>query len=198
MKPNKYPEPFVGQKIGEWIIISSEKITKDRAGYVLCKCSCGKEKLINYHCMMRGDSNSCGCIRGSKRFEPLKQWILKNGPPAKKPPGVAAFNELYNQYRHSAKSKDIEFTINKDEFRKITSMNCHYCDNPPNMVRKYRGYGKYLHNGIDRKNNDIGYILENCLPCCAMCNYLKRDHQYILFVNHIHKMSENLKNEKNP
>lgn len=27
-----------------------------------------------------------------------------------------------------------------------------------------------LKSGIDRVENDKGYILDNCVPCCAQCN----------------------------
>jgi hypothetical protein len=41
---------------------------------------------------------------------------------------------------------------------------CFYCDEiPPGET----------HNGIDRIDNNIGYTLENIVPCCTMCNMLK-------------------------
>jgi hypothetical protein len=36
----------------------------------------------------------------------------------------------------------------------------------------------YTHNGIDRRDNAKGYTIDNCLPCCENCNYIKRDIPY--------------------
>jgi len=38
-------------------------------------------------------------------------------------------------------------------------------------------------NGIDRVDNNIGYLLYNCKPCCANCNYLKKEYDYTEFLN---------------
>ncbi len=33
---------------------------------------------------------------------------------------------------------------------------------------------EYIYNGIDRTDNDLGYITTNVVPCCATCNYAKK------------------------
>jgi hypothetical protein len=30
------------------------------------------------------------------------------------------------------------------------------------------------YNGIDRVDNEKGYLVENCVPCCFTCNSLKK------------------------
>ena len=44
----------------------------------------------------------------------------------------------------------------------LQKQKCHYC-------------GNAAPNGIDRVNNEIGYKLDNCKPCCKHCNYVKGD-----------------------
>ena len=46
-------------------------------------------------------------------------------------------------------------------------------------------YKDFLYNGIDRKDNNIGYIIENCVSCCGICNRMKMDMSYDDFLNHI-------------
>jgi hypothetical protein len=36
--------------------------------------------------------------------------------------------------------------------------------------------------GIDRKDNTKGYVLENSLPCCYLCNRAKGDKPYEEFI----------------
>ena len=35
------------------------------------------------------------------------------------------------------------------------------------------GDGKYVYNGIDRLDNNIGYLYDNCATACKRCNFLK-------------------------
>jgi hypothetical protein len=41
------------------------------------------------------------------------------------------------------------------------------------------------HNGIDRVDNDKGYISDNCVPCCWKCNNMKNTMKQKDFINHI-------------
>ncbi|MEI8273908.1 MAG: hypothetical protein WCG08_14935 [Paludibacter sp.] len=69
----------------------------------------------------------------------------------------------YHYYAKRAKVKFLNETmISLIEFELIIEKACHYC-------------GKEGPNGIDRVNNQIGYIKENCVPCCKHCNYAKGD-----------------------
>lgn len=34
------------------------------------------------------------------------------------------------------------------------------------------GSGLFAH-GIDRVDNSVGYTIENCVPCCTSCNFMK-------------------------
>lgn len=53
---------------------------------------------------------------------------------------------------------------------------CHYCDIPEAQFEKvwgifYKTRGRRLE--IDRKDNVIGYTLENCVLACSVCNNAK-------------------------
>lgn len=98
----------------------------------------------------------------------------------------AAFNELLYTYMKRAKKKDLSFELSEQEFRQLTSSNCHYCDVKPlqNSNRKHAGMKRkdklrfkveYIYNGIDRINSDKGYFLQNCVSCCGSCNTIKSD-----------------------
>lgn len=55
---------------------------------------------------------------------------------------------------------------------------CHYC-------------GVLDHcNGIDRVDNDIGYLVSNCVPCCTICNMAKHKQSYDTFINMCHRVSK--------
>lgn len=66
-------------------------------------------------------------------------------------------------YTKSAAKRSIEWRLNDAEVASLFKSNCRYCDEPPSPL-----------NGIDRYDNEIGYLASNCVPCCTRCNYMKR------------------------
>jgi hypothetical protein len=75
----------------------------------------------------------------------------------------------FNKYRLSALSRELDFQITEEQFHEITTQDCYLCEKRPSIIHK---------NGIDRFDNNIGYILENCRPCCTDCNIMKNNYEY--------------------
>lgn len=93
------------------------------------------------------------------------------------PKGQSGLNKLYSTYKTQAKKCNRVFELELDHFAKLTSGVCFYCGSNPLSVVKCSSYykkksswGNYIYNGIDRKNNEIGYIKSNCVTCCWRCN----------------------------
>ncbi len=104
-------------------------------------------------------------------------------------PSDSARNALYGKYRHAAKKRELEFTITKDEFKYLTSSNCYYCGTVPSASIHRKGFKQeYIYNGIDRLNNNIGYIINNCVPCCKTCNVAKATYTIEYFLEWIEKI----------
>src|SRR6476620_11484381 len=80
----------------------------------------------------------------------------------------------YQTYKYESIRRNKEFELSKNEFDCIIIKPCYLCGKSNN-----KGIG------IDRMNNEIGYILDNCKPCCSYCNYMKRDIDYIQFLEKI-------------
>jgi hypothetical protein len=141
-------------------------------------CDCGAEKVISTSNLTHGNTVSCGCK-------------LREGN-HKKEAGVASFNHKYAAYANRAKShrKGIKFDLSVDEFRELTDAPCHYCGVAFSSVVKAKptSNGAYVSNGIDRLDSDKGYYLGNCVPCCTICNLMKRDIPYEQFLAHIERM----------
>ncbi len=104
------------------------------------------------------------------------------------------YNAWYVAYqtKKNAKSRNIEFCLDLLEvFEEYCLRPCFYCGVIPNWP--------YEHNGVDRVNNNVGYIKENCVACCAMCNLAKNKYsieRYMYFINKLHNYSIlNIKNE---
>lgn len=160
----------VGEVFGRLEVIDS--VSPQR---VFCRCSCGKETFVSEYNLYRGKAKSCGCA-----------------PKRTATPGLASRNSLYSNYRASATRKNLIFNLTRLEFHELTVQNCHYCGKIPfqKINNKYSG-GPYIYNGIDRKDNKVGYIKENCVPCCKRCNTAKSNMSYEEFINYLKNIYSN-------
>lgn len=69
----------------------------------------------------------------------------------------------WNHYIKGAKRRGLDFTLLKIHFESLLIQPCFYCGHDvANQI-----------NGIDRVDNQKGYIEENVVPCCETCNVLK-------------------------
>lgn len=81
----------------------------------------------------------------------------------------------YLNFQSSSKNRNIEFDLSFDLFEKLIELNCFYCENVL-ASKSAKGYN------LDRISNDksIGYVINNIVPCCIICNYFKLDHFTLL------------------
>jgi hypothetical protein len=91
----------------------------------------------------------------------------------KLPEGESAFNLLYATYRFQAEKRNLEFSLTKEDFARLTSGDCFYCGDAPKQTIQSKN-GVYIYNGIDRLENDLGYVNHNSVSCCGPCNLMKR------------------------
>ncbi len=120
-----------------------------------CKCECGNIIEAYAGALNHGGAKSCGCYKGSR-----------------KPPGISALNSINCEYKRSARRRNIEFTLSEKEFKKLIKDNCYFCGQSPINLMRSKG-GNMLYNGIDRIDNSKGYIIDNCVTCCKVCNLAK-------------------------
>lgn len=136
----------------------------------LCKCDCGKTTLVRGWHLKEGHITGCGCRQ-------------------KLPKGESQFNGLFESYKRQAGQRKLDFKLNKKQFKKLTSSNCFYCGSIPQSVQhNQRANGDYVYNGIDRLDNSKGYFVKNCVSCCGLCNWMKRELSKDAFLQHIRKI----------
>ena len=191
---NKLKDNIVGKRFGNLLVLEyvGQKLEIPSRPYgvstFLCKCDCGVIKEIRGSNLTRKklSTKSCGC----RSIEFLLKAILK-------PHGVASFNFLLSSYKSQARVRGHEFLLSEDEFRNLTSSNCHYCgveprQYPKSYKKKGIRNGDYLYNGLDRKDNTAGYTINNVVPCCWSCNNLKKAIGYDDFLYRVQRISDNM------
>lgn len=186
---------LVGRKFGRLTVIKEVYIKaekgKRQAVRWECLCDCGNTVISAAAVLLCGHVKSCGCLKKEK----VKENFDKYRETRKLPHGEAHKKNIYNRYKREALRKKYAFEITIEEFTEITQRNCHYCDATPTPFatgNNQRRNGLYVGNGIDRMDNNIGYIYENCVPCCTECNYAKRKRSYNEFISWIHKAHNHL------
>lgn len=149
-----------------------------------CLCECGKEKEVRSYSLLSGNTKSCGCIQKKKASE--------NGKLKLKPDSARERNLVYKAYKRRAKAKKIDFVISYEEFVLLMKKPCVYCgENDSNSYRKRYEQGFLRYNGVDRKDSNLGYTLDNIFTCCAQCNYMKLDYTEKEFFAKIEKIYNN-------
>jgi len=164
-KISVYPyNDITGKKFGRLTAIKPiRKGGRNRGIVWLWRCDCGNEIERVSSDIKRGHQLSCGCLK----IDILRKRTMKSD-------GEAAFNTLLYSYKNGAKHRGLKFSISKNKFKELTKGNCYYCGNPPSTVffRKSMN-GSYIYNGVDRIDNNIGYVYGNVVSCCERCNMSK-------------------------
>jgi uncharacterized protein with PIN domain len=69
----------------------------------------------------------------------------------------------FYMYKYKAAERNIEFNLTSEEFNSFWQQPCNYCNREIDTI------------GIDRVNNTVGYVMDNCVSCCSVCNKMKLD-----------------------
>ena len=84
---------------------------------------------------------------------------------------------IWRNYKYKAPKRGYEFCLSLEYFILNFRAPCFYC-------------GENIKNvGFDRVDNNIGYIEENVVPCCDVCNRMKRTQTKSEFIRKCHLIS---------
>ncbi len=151
---------LTGLKFGKLTAVQRMGKDKNNNALWVCRCDCGGEKIVPRSSLKNGGTKSCGCLF---TFD----WTRKEK-------GYAASLQAYFNVKSRANSRKLEFDLSFEEFLELAKLNCIYCGTEPSNISKApNNNGDFLYQGIDRIDNNKGYVLENCAPCCRACNIAK-------------------------
>ena len=149
----------------------------------VCECECGEVVITDTAHLKRGHTKSCGCL---KRDLQRKEKTMSGKV------------TVWCSMRNSAKKRKLEWSLEFDYFVELCSGLCHYCGaGCSNVCRHLDDWARFEYNGIDRVNNNLGYIIGNVVTCCEMCNKFKNAHMEEAFLNHVKKIYEFQERQQN-
>ena len=169
----------IGNKYGKLTVTKQGGSTSNQSVKWICNCDCGNKVEIVGANLRNGTSTSCGCNRGRKEeFN-----------------GSSVFKKTYNTLKRVCKSSNKKLELNFEEWYNLVNQNCYYCGLTP--YDKHYSYSKKryskgidqdnveIFNGVDRIDSSKGYIKNNVVPCCTMCNRMKSDFNQNEFIKQI-------------
>lgn len=126
--------------------------------------------LKHYVGVFRCPSDGCTREIRLRRREKLRECnsCCRKGKP---------FERTYNnaKLRTDKRTKNIQWLLSYDDFVALCRIeNCHYCNKFLNRA-EYKSSGGSVSILLDRKDSSGHYTLENCVPCCAECNFTKHE-----------------------
>lgn len=153
-------DKLIGEIVGPYEILGIDHIEKVKTNsklhnYVFCKVRCihcKKEQILLYNktnWKRQIGCSQCGRICGDK-----------------------SSSNMWYDYTYSAKNRKITWDLTPDQFKKLIHENCFYCGKTPDYRKSDCVEEKV--NGIDRLDSTKGYTIDNCVPCCSICNKMKQ------------------------
>lgn len=170
---SKFEQIKQGQKVGNYTVLG-----EPTSGRRKVQCICGNIRYKTDTELRQVQSGKldpmCNiCIKVIRREDP-----------------VFFYREVLAQYKRHAREQSRDYSLTTEEFLGIVKSNCHYCGLPPsNYLTKTKVTDpitkkrlrtpektRCYYSGIDRVDNLKGYVLDNVVPCCKMCNKAKHYH----------------------
>ena len=154
-----------GNRYGRLIVL--EEAGRDRLGHALwlCQCECGNTTVVRGSSLRTKETQSCGCLQ-RERVSESRAF----------PKGIARFNSLVSGMKMNAKRKGLKWDLSDGKVKELISQSCYYCGALPSSHKPYptkKFNGDFPSNGLDRINNEKGYIEDNVVSCCKLCNRAK-------------------------
>jgi hypothetical protein len=169
-KPMDLYRDLIGQVFGRLTITGKVKPnphSRSRKTKWICHCLCGNTCTSDAATLDYGKKISCGCYRS--------EVVRAKNINSRLPDGLAARNSVIGRYVRGAKKRGLAFEFTTEQVLQLMQQDCYYCGRKPETVARTHNAntGLFVYNGLDRRDNAVGYTKLNTVPCCKPCNFAK-------------------------
>ena len=182
-RPRTNRELAVGDIIGD-LTVTSFELWRDKGNRLRRRyqvsCICGKKEYRTEYVLIQRKSVRCSDCTYMRTQRSLK---------------FRGVGRVYDAYKDSARQRNIDFKLSRDDVENIILLPCNYCGSEPSnkrLVQTKNGDEYFKYNGIDRADSKIGYVMGNVYPCCAKCNYAKKNltvEDFLTWVKRVYEFS---------
>lgn len=147
------------------------------------RCDCGHLRELPRRVVVHNQTKTCG------RPDCPHMKGLRSAPSKRKQLSLAM--KIYGKYVKEAAARNITWCLPPEVFSEMITQPCAYCGDTPQYepslaLRHWNGSQRL--NGVDRLDSKQAYAVDNTVPCCRICNYMKRNYSVEFFVKHISKL----------
>jgi hypothetical protein len=90
----------------------------------------------------------------------------------------------YMRFLKDVRQRELDCELTQEQYVELLKQSCYYCG--VESVCSQEGVEEDLYkNGIDRKDSKQGYLYDNCVGCCKICNYIKHSLHINIFLKRI-------------
>ena len=151
-----------GDIVNDLTILAEDHKDKRHRRFLLCRCVCGREKVIQGSLITSGNTKSCGCL-----FKKVRAATALPG-------SLGAMRQVILQ--NYKRQGEHYWELTEQEYYGISQKDCYYCGAPPSQVKRGQGNGlDFVYNGLDRVDSSKHYVAGNVVPCCKICNVAKNN-----------------------
>lgn len=161
-------ENLTGKTFGHLKVLKFHRYSSYSHKYWVCQCICGKQIYARQDHLKRGERLSCGC---KTERHPNRKKRERN-------PERRKAIRTFNNYKSRSKKLKISFSLTKEQFVSVIEQPCFYC-----------GESELVHT-IDRVDSKRGYVEDNVVPACLMCNVAKNKYSQDVFLAWVRKIYE--------
>ena len=90
----------------------------------------------------------------------------------------------YNRGIKDARQRGIDFQLTIEQYESVIKNNCYYCGEV-SIIENTQVEETLYKFGIDRKDNSVGYVFDNCVSCCIICNHMKLSLSVFVFLRRV-------------
>lgn len=180
-------QKYIGKKNGvlECVDVIKSDTKKSKNGYrtmAVCKCSvCGAITEIRADRLLdtsKYTPQSCSnCVKDLYRQTTKERYYKLYGCSGEEYEIKRYDSERIQKFKTGAETRNLDFQLSNEEAKILLHESCYYC-------------GKPHADGIDRIDSNKGYIKENCVPCCRICNIMKNKFSTEVFFSHVKSIYE--------
>lgn len=167
-------------------LVAIKRVYKNKYSYWDCVCDCGNKTTVRRDHLLDGSSQSCGCLQIEKTVN--RSW--------------KGYEEISGKYwydlNRNAKYRLLDFNITIQEAWEIFLKQNKICYFTGDLLcfAKGKSDSKFQTASLDRLDNSIGYVKNNCCWVHKSINRLKNDFDTNDFLTLCSKVAEYEKKTK--
>lgn len=168
---------YIGKTFGVITVLdvayeTYDKVKQSKRTYFKVHCNrCGRDSILRADALIISGKNG----KQERKSCKLCYANLQKEIADKKYAETRHFRQRLGSIKSNAKGRGYDFNLTEEQVEYLINRPCFYC-------------GQNHSDGIDRIDSTKPYTIDNCVPCCFICNRMKNKYSLELFLEKVEKI----------